>query len=259
MKRVLNLRNSLGVVLVLVGLLCVSSSFTFGPLEGAQLVGDTSRQKEQKVKVVVVVDGKKTSIDTTFNLPDDTLISEKVDSILKKLDQKGGVCGKSKNMTFRLDRSRNSHSLNMTSGPDDEQFEIQVQNGDSGKSCGLKKVIRIKGFKKLSDNGDAEEDELLPPPPPMPPHSSFMWDQRFSGDPFAFDTKDESVVSYEKKDIGNGLEKITIVRKKHEDHQFRKPVVVSDDAELKRKDAERQALKKLKEKAEAEAADQSKK
>ena len=262
MKRVLNLRNTFGIVLALMGLFCVSSSFTFGLVDGAPLVGDTIRQKEQKVKVVVVVDGKKTSIDTTFNLPDDKIISERVDSIL---DQKGGACSKSKRMTFSLDRAHRIHDLYVDNPQDDEQFEIQVQNGDSGKMYGLKKVIRVKGFKKQPVNGDAEDDELLPPPPPVPPHSRIMFDQRFGGDPFAFDTRDESVVSYEKKDIGNGLEKITIVRKKHEDHQIRKEISVKVEASdaatstFKKKEAERQALKKLKEKVEAEAAEKAKK
>jgi hypothetical protein len=33
-------------------------------------------------------------------------------------------------------------------------------------------------------------------------------------DPFAFDPTDTTIVSYNKKDMGKGLEKITIVRKK---------------------------------------------
>jgi len=68
----------------------------------------------------------------------------------------------------------------------------------------------------------------------MPPHSAMMIQNRFVGDPYSFDTKDESVISYEKKDIGNGLEKITIIRKKKADQKGNNKVSVkvesSDDS-----------------------------
>ncbi len=255
MKRVLSLRNKVGFALTLVGLLIVASSFTFGPVESAQLVGDDPQQKEQKVKVVVVMDGKETRIDTTFNLPDETTINNKVDSMLKKLDVNGASCDKANRMVFRFDRSRKFHHENkMDTLPGDEQFDIQIQNGDSGKVIGEGRNIHVKRLGNCRMLEDS--DEFLPPPPPMPPHAFGMMHQQFGGDPFAFDTKDESVISYEKKDIGNGLERITIVRKKHDEHQMKKEISVkveaSDAATIKKKEAERQALKNLKEKAEAE-------
>ena len=261
MKRVLSLRNNVGVALAFLGFLVVTSSFTFGPVESAQLVGDDPQQKEQKVKVVVVMDGKETKIDTTFNLPDEAVINEKVDSMLKKLDEKGMSCGKANRMVFRFDKSRKFHHENMTEAtPGDEQFDIQIQNEDSDKVNGERRTVHVRRFD--NDRMLNESDVLLPPLPPMPPRGAMMMQQRFGGDPFAFDTKDESVVSYEKKDIGNGLEKITIVRKKHDDHQVKKEISVkveaSDAATIKKKEAERQALKKLKEKAEAESSNGTK-
>jgi len=262
MKRVLSLRNSWGVVLVSAGLLFIASSFTFGTVESAQLLGDDTQQKEQKVKVVVVVDGKKTSIDTTFNLPDTTIINEKVDSMLKKLDVQEASCEKANRMVFRFDKSRKFHHENMNrTPPGGEQLDIQIQNEDSDKVNGERRTIHVKRFE--NDRMRGESDELLPPLPPMPQRGSMMMQQRFGGDPYAFDTKDESVISYEKKDIGNGLEKITIIRKKHEEHQVKKEITVkveaSDAATIKKKEAERQASKKLKEKAEAESSDSTKK
>ena len=38
-------------------------------------------------------------------------------------------------------------------------------------------------------------------------------------DPFSFHPTDPSIVSYRKKDVGKGLEKITIVRKKEGGNQ----------------------------------------
>ena len=258
MKRVLSLRNKMGVALAFMGLLVVTSSFTFGPVENAKLVGEDT---QQKVKVVVIVDGKETRIDTTFNLPDETAINNKVDSILKKLDVKGESCDKAKRLVFRFDKSRKLHHENiMDTPPGDEQFDIQIQNSDSDKVNGERRTIHVRQF---GDDRMPNESEKLMPPPPMPPHAFGMMHQRFGDDPFAFDTKDESVISYEKKDIGNGLEKITIVRKKHEDHQIKKGFLVkveaSDAATIKKKEAERQALKRLKEKAEAESSDSTKK
>ena len=73
-----------------------------------------------------------------------------------------------------------------------------------------------------------------PPPPPVPPfpksNSSYL---QFGVDPFSFDTKDASIISYEKKDIGKGLEKITIIRKKRDESDTNKDlevkVEVTDD------------------------------
>ena len=113
----------------------------------------------------------------------------------------------------------------MKTDPGDENLDIFIQEGDSGKTKDIRKVIRLRGLKNGLNCEGMEGDDLIPPPPPMPPHGSFMF-HRMATDPYAFDTKDESVVSYEKKDIGDGLEKITIIRKKHVDHQENKEMKV---------------------------------
>ena len=69
----------------------------------------------------------------------------------------------------------------------------------------------------------------MAPPTQLQKYSNF----HFGADPFSFDTKDESIISYEKKDIGKGLEKITIIRKKRVESEINKDVEVkvevSDD------------------------------
>ena len=255
MKRFLSLRNTLVVAAGLAGLLFVTSSFTFGPVDDAQLVGDDGQKKEQKIKVVVNVDGKETRIDTVFNLPDEKMINEKVDSMLSRLDTEGVNCKKMHRVMFKADKGNRFHAFNSGNMPG-EQFDIMIENGDSGKCCPKKKVICLRGFDSDSMNGPWDDNELMPPPPPgMPPHAFIMSDH-FTSDPFAFDTKDESVVSYEKKDIGNGLERITIVRKKHEEHSSMKQIkvraTVSDDSNDKKKDDEVKELKKLKDEAKAQ-------
>ena len=252
MKRFLNLQSTLSLAVILTGLLFVNSSFSFGPVEDAQLVGGDSQKKEQRVKVVVTVDGKGTKIDTVFNLPDQKMIDEQVDSILTKLDKGGMNCNKT--IVIRSDQFRRSHGQDMKRGAHDEQFDILIQNDDSGKTCPKRKVICVRGFDNelMREDRDDDDDEMMPPPPPpMPPHVMMMH-SRFGGDPFAFDTKDESVVSYEKKDLGNGLEKITIIRKKHEEKYQMKMLKaeIPDNALIKKKNDEFNTLKKLKDEAE---------
>jgi hypothetical protein len=62
----------------------------------------------------------------------------------------------------------------------------------------------------------------------MPPFP-FEYQQRFNGDPFALDPNDDAIISYDKKDIGKGLEKITIIRKKQVKHDLNKDVKVHVD------------------------------
>ena len=252
MKRLLSQQKTAVVVLGLVGLLFVASSFTFGPVEDAQLAGNDPQKKEQRVKVIVSVDGKQTKIDTVFNLPDEKMINEKVDSILGNLDHEGMSHHKGKRMILFNDGNMRFHNGAMNGKPGDEQFDIMVQRCDSGKMGKGRKVVCVQDFDNDQMDQEGDDELMPPPPPPMPPHH-FMMHQRFGGDPFAFDTKDESIISYEKKDIGDGLEKITIVRKKHDQHkeikEIRVKAEVSDNQMNKKKNDELKSLKKAKDEA----------
>jgi len=80
---------------------------------------------------------------------------------------------------------------------------------------------------------DDQDGEILmppppPPPPPMPPFP-FEFNQRFNTDAFEFDARDNAIISYDRKDIGKGLEKITIIRKKQTTHDQKKEVNVKVD------------------------------
>ena len=220
MKRILYFKNHYGTMLVLCGLFFTASSFSFGPAGNVALADNSPQKKVQRVKVMVNKDGKTTSIDTTFNLADERMVSAKVDSVLRELDidefgpgmedvviHKGG-----KRMKCTVTGDVKTHG--------DERFDIFIQHDDSAKTGEAGKVIRIKEFRNRLNMDGSGTDNFLPPPPPMPPHTLIMHKQH-GLDPYAFDTKDESVVSYEKKDIGDGLEKITIVRKKREDHPMK--------------------------------------
>lgn len=227
----LNFRNRVVAASIFAALMFTFSSFTFGPVDNAVLVDDAPQKKVQRVKVVVNKDGKETKIDTTFNLPDEKMISFKVDSMLKKLDVEGIASGKSGVVIHRGGKAMYLNHPKGANLPGEEQFDIFIQHGDSGKMTNKKKIIRIGEGENFSF-GDSEGDLLVPPPPPPPPPVPpfpIEFHQLFSGDPFAFDPDDAAIISYDKKDIGKGLEKITIIRKKQSGNNPQKEVKVKVD------------------------------
>jgi len=233
MKRVLSLRNRVVVGAVLSVLLFSASSFTFSPFVDAPLADNPPQKKEQRVKVIVKKDGKETKIDTTFNLPDEKMINAKVDSMLKKFDIEG-MESKKFDVLIQQHPGKRMKFINRGENlPGDEQFDVMILEGDSGLTKHVRKIIRVSGNGDVISMGDSEDNEFLPPPPPPPP-PPFMMNGQFSGDPFSFDTNDASIISYDKKDIGKGLEKITIIRKKNigrnEDKEVRVRVETLDDS-----------------------------
>jgi len=235
MKRILNLRKRVVVISIFLGLLFSASSFTIGSVGDSPLFDNKPQKKVQRVKVIVSQDGKETRIDTAFNLVDETAIQIQVDSILKKFDAEGIGSGKSDIIIHRDGKTMHWKNRNGDRVTGDEQFDIMIQSGDSGKTKQEQRVIRLgKDCCYYSFGGHDGKKMVFPQMPPMPPHCEMLINRRFDGDPYAFDTKDESVVSYEKKDIGNGLERITIVRKKKpeqkEEREVRVRVETSDDS-----------------------------
>jgi hypothetical protein len=228
MKRVLKFKV---VAALFMGLLFTTTSFTFGPVGDVQLVGDPPQKKEQKVKIVVSTDGKVTKIDTTFNLPDEKMIQVKVDSMLQKMELEG-IGPDMKNIVIhRGGKHLKWSSRNGDKFPGEEQFDIMIQCGDSGQAKHMRKIVCMGGDGNINFSDVNESDELLPPPPPPPPppFPEMMFQQQFGDDTFAFDSKDNSIISYDKKDIGKGLEKITIIRKKQTEHKKREEVDVKTE------------------------------
>lgn len=193
---------------LLTGLILTTNVFTMMAVEEPRKAGDDPQKKEQRVKVIVHQDGKEIKIDTTFNYADQKAVQGKIDSILKKngiekFSADGGhvlIMKEGKHMNI-------SHSASKE--PGDKEIEVFYQEGDSGKSKG-KKIVRIQ---KEGDIAIFDGDgEMIPPPPPVPPLHVRAF--RNHSDPFAINPNDEDIVTYDRKDIGKGLEKITIVRKK---------------------------------------------
>ncbi|MEI7830397.1 MAG: hypothetical protein WCI31_11535 [Prolixibacteraceae bacterium] len=194
-------------------------------------VQSQQKKDQQHVKVMVSQNGKVTKIDTTFSLPNEKLVQLKVDSLLKTLE---GVDGKSDEANIIIMRSdgKPDRLIHGHGNKPREQFSVFFQKSDSSDAVGHKKVMRIgngQGFTTIAGDG-----EMMPPPPPPPPPPHGMSNairvQGFKlpgGDPFAMDSNDPDIITYDKKDIGKGLEKITIVRKKRTPPEMEKDVQVN--------------------------------
>jgi hypothetical protein len=231
MKRVFSLQNRVMVISALLGLLFSASSFTIGPDPDFQPIDKVPQKKVQRLKVIVNKDGKETKIDTTFNLSDEKVVQLKVDSILKNFDVAGLGPDHSKIIILRDGKRMEWINEGKNCLPGEKQFDILIQSCDSGKANKERRIFRIGkdgNFSSFDGKG------MFSPPPPALPRSSVLLHRQLVGDPYAFDTKDESVISYEKKDIGNGLERITIVRKKkaekNENKEVKVTVETSDDS-----------------------------
>ena len=220
-------------IFIFVGLLFTLSSFTFSPAVNAAFSENGPQKKVQRVKVMIKKDGKTTSIDTTFNLTDEKAIQVKVDSILKNIEIEGVEDGKSEVVLHKGPKAvRITKATGNMSG--DQQFDIFIQSDDSIGKDKEKRILFWGDNGKMKISADMDTNGLVPPPPPPPvpafpgvDHSYFQ----YQADPFSFDTKDSSIISYEKKDMGKGLEKITIIRKKRSNNDLKKEVEVNVNVE----------------------------
>jgi len=196
------------------GLFLAITAFSFG--QGGNAANDqkTQQKKEQRVKVLVSHNGKETKIDTTFNLADDKQVQFKVDSILKKYGKDGASAGDKKFLIIQ-DGKKITHAQAGENGSAPERFDVFFTRSDSGKGGQhMRKVIRLNQGGEITTIDNMGDDMMMPPPPPPPPPFHMKSFKFAGGDPFAMDPDNKDIISYDKKDIGKGLEKITIVRKK---------------------------------------------
>ena len=210
----------------LLGLFLTVTAFSYGQEAKAEKDQKAQQKKEQHVKVMVSQNGKTIKIDTTFNLPDEKLIQFKVDSIIAKYGKGGNAAGDGKVIILR-DGNHMSMSQGGKDSPGEEQVSVFYTTNDSGKIKHERKVIRME----KNGNSIVMHDmygDMIPPPPPAPfVHGVRVQGFRLpGGDPFAFNPEDADIVSYDKKDIGKGLEKITIIRKKQVERTQKKDVEV---------------------------------
>jgi len=110
--------------------------------------------------------------------------------------------------------------------------DVFIWNGDTIGGEELGKHINPSGFDKMEHKKmvirkmikDGDEEQMIylncpdmknfPPMPPMPPHMK-MWKGQHAGR--VIDLNDPNIISYKKKDMKGGREKIEIIRNKPEE------------------------------------------
>ncbi|MFY9154333.1 MAG: hypothetical protein WAO52_20090 [Prolixibacteraceae bacterium] len=198
----------------------ILASFTSGINESSQ----QEPKKTRHIKMTKIENGKKMELDTILTNDDvfvwngDTLNPVKH---IRKFDEPGHE----NVMILKSDGRKGEPPMtwHSKSGKDIQVFTEAV--GDS-----IRKKIIIR-----KDTGDGEEERVIimddpkmkhfapmPPMPPMPPSNMRMLKQVQRGQ--MINLNDPNVVSFKKKDLKDGLEKIEIIRKKTdepEDMMFR--------------------------------------
>jgi hypothetical protein len=190
---------------LLTGFIMTANLFNMMGAAEPKTTVDDPQKKEQRVMVIVKKEGKEIKIDTTFNLADEKVVQAKVDSILKVKGVKN-IHADGKNVVIMK-------SARPSGVPGQEEVTVFIQKDDSAFAGG-KKVVRV--HKDGNMTWIAADGEMIPPPPPPPAPPVHFKTFKFHGDPFAFDPNDDDIITYDKKDIGKGLEKIIIVRKKRD-------------------------------------------
>ena len=135
----------------------------------------------------------------------------------QKKEQKVKVIVKKEGKEMKIDTTFNFPDEKMINFKVDSMLsKLGIEENDSGMTRHMKKIIHMGDEGNVISPDDLNNSDLMPPPPPPPP-PPFMNGQ-FGTDPFAFGTNNASIISYTKKDIGKGLEKITIIRKKQTEY-----------------------------------------
>ncbi len=178
-------------------------------------------EKQRHVKMVKVENGEKTVLDTLIigDEADFTWIDEldlpcQLDSSLKR-----------KLNRFRYEFSDGENEEVFVFAPGDRSFMRHRENrimmkdtimeGDSARAV----VMIRRGDGPMERNRRFRHDRAFvhAPKPPYPPMPIKFLD-RHPDDKMVIHLDDPNVISYKKKDLSGGREKIEIIRKKQEDH-----------------------------------------
>lgn len=199
--------------------------------------GAQDPKKSRHIKMIKIENGKKMELDTVFTNDDvfvwkgDTVNpikhtgkysssgSDKMQRVDVKVDRQDG---KEKVMIFKHRGGKSGEPMiwNMDSGDD---MEIITEDVDS---VGKRIVVRKRMNDGVEDhlsfrNGDFDMLVPPPPPPPVPPMPPFshMKVMKMQHTGQIIDLNDPNIVSYKKKDVKGGMEKIEIIRKKSENQE----------------------------------------
>ncbi len=205
------MKTKITLITASLSIFLTASSFTFGPVDDVAFQSEEVQQKEKQAKAVVHVDVNDTKIDTTFEEENAELVHAKMDSILKKLNPEG----KKFNRMMIYDRPGRTALLQRGRGF--RQFADTLRfypfDRDSARRIFGKGIMHLDTGRYNSHFLYGNRDEIkLPPMPVM--QGFFNIDHQSMRNSFAFGERDEKIISFDRKDIGKGKEKIVIIRKK---------------------------------------------
>lgn len=232
-RKLMFLPTGAAVILIL-------SAFTFSASAPMPEEAFQPQKKEVTRHVTIKVDenGKAAKLDTVFTGMSDKEIQQEVDKFMQEHDvaqkefnvqMKFFADSMKSMMKPRIDSLRKEIIIMQKSMPKSHirvfhdkalgdsllQYRVEVVEGDSTK------VFVHKG-KNDSDvivwNGEISIPPVPPMPklPPMPPKVMM---HGFHFDRYSFDSGDKNVISYQRKKLSNGREKITIIRKVPKDEK----------------------------------------
>lgn len=170
------------------------------------------QKKEQKVKILIKKDGKLIESDTAFvtSTGKGVIYEENGKTfVADSLVISGSEKGRDRMVTIIINEE------NGAPGNGGKVSTYTYTVGDTLQNDIQRKVIRL-GDQKNTIIMQGPEADTFNPKGTSPGTRAVMVEGFQIRDPYSFDATDPGIVSYKKKDIGKGQEKITIIRKKVE-------------------------------------------
>lgn len=200
-------------------------------------------KKSRHVRLVKIENGKKMEIDTVF-ATDDVFIWH--GDTINPMKHKGGMMvhsfgkgdGKANVMIFKHQDGQEGDPVFLDVETDDN-MDVLTENSDT-----TGKKIMIRRMKRGGPGGDVMffngmGPDHFPPVPPVPPAPPVphvkMFGIQHGGK--VIDLNDPNVISYKKKDLSGGREKIEIIRKKTEENENETFHIQFDDQNFMAPDA----------------------
>jgi hypothetical protein len=208
MKRILSLTGILALALVFTSAISINQS----PLNVPQ---DEKGKKHIKM-VKIGDDGKKMEIDTIMKV-DEVLIwnGDTIDGgkAMKWLSKGDFDMDMDFDMDFDVeeDGSGNVFIMRSKNKTAPGVYEFKTEDGDSSKQYRIKVITDGNEADVLKWHSKGDNDMFFGAPNLAPAHKIIRIDKR---DGNVIDLSDPGIISFEKKDLKDGREKITIVREK---------------------------------------------
>lgn len=198
-------------------------------------------KKSRHVRLVKIENGKKMEIDTVF-ANDDVFVWQ--GDTINPMKHKGGMMvhrfgkgdGKANVMVFKQRDGKGEDPMFFDMKTADDMDVLIDNNDTTGKKVMIRKIMRDSpdgNVMFFRGHGPGH----FPPVPPVPPAPPVPHIMKFKHSGKVIDLNDPNVISYKKKDLSGGREKIEIIRKKADENeaetfnfQFDEPNLMAPEA-----------------------------